>query len=174
VNINEQTSIFILGGEGAVGYLIAEIARIRGAKKIITSAANDEEVGMMKQLHNSNDVIKYATENVIQRVLELTNGQGVDIACDTTYLTSNFEKSIQSIKEGGTCIVFGALTHEGALAAKKLAENKSKLAAANIARYWSGAETRELKTFAQRSLAQGAEWIQQGKLKPYISTTVER
>jgi len=140
---------------------------------VITSASKDEGIQILKEQYKIKDVLNHGKENVVARVLELTQGQGADIVYDSTYLESSFEKSIKTVKKGGSWIVLGHFAQEGSKEAQSVAERKAKLVHADIARYWLGPEKAQMKTLVQDTLAQGAKWIEEGKLKPYISQTIK-
>ncbi len=174
MNIDSSTSVFIPGGSGGVGHFSVQIARIRGAKQVITSASKEDGIQILKDQYQIKDVINHSKENVVDRVLELTGGQGVDIVYDSTYLQSSFEKSTKTVKEGGSWIVLGPFFgKEGSAEAKNVAQRKAKLFHANLGGYWLGPERAQLKTFFQNSLSQGAKWIEEGKLKPYINQIIK-
>ena len=94
MNVNSSTSVFVPGGSGGVGHFTVQIAQIQGAKQVITSASKEDGIQILKQQYKLKDVINHASENVVERVLELTQGKGADIVYDSTYLESSFEKSI--------------------------------------------------------------------------------
>ncbi|CAF0825128.1 unnamed protein product [Adineta steineri] len=173
VNIDSSTSVFIPGGSGGVGHFAVQIAQARGAKQVITSASKDDGIQILKEQYKLKDVINHAKDNVVERVLELTHGQGADIVYDSTCLESSFAKSIQTVKEGGSWIVLGAFAKEDSKEAKSVAERKANLLHAYLASYWLGPKRAELRTFVQDALAQGAKWIEEGKLKPYINQTIK-
>jgi len=103
----------------------------------------------------------------------LTHGEGVDIVYDSTYLESSFEKTIKTVKEGGSWIVLRRFGQDISKENKSVNERKAKLILADLGRYWLGAERTQLKTFVQNTLAQGAKWIEEGKLKPYINQIIK-
>ncbi len=173
MNIDSSTSVFIPGGSGGVGHFSVQIARIRGAKQVITSASKEDGIQILKDQYQIKDVINHAKENVVDRVLELTGGQGVDVVYDSTYLQSSFEKSTKTVKESGSWIVLGHFGQEDSAEAKSVAQRKAKLVHADLGRYWLGPERAQLKTFFQNSLSQGAKWIEEGKLKPYINQIIK-
>ncbi len=173
VDINSSTTVFVPGGSGGVGHFIFQIARIRGAKQVITSASKDDGIQILKEQYQIKDVINHAKENIVDRVLELTQGQGVDIVYDSTYLESSYEKTIKLVKEGGAWIVLSPSNKEGSKESQSVAERKAKLVYANTARYWLGSERPQLKTFVQNSLKDGAKWIEEGKLQPYINQIIK-
>lgn len=173
VNIDSTTSVFIPGGSGGVGHFSVQIAQARGAKQVITSASKDDGIKILKEQYKVNDVINHAKENVVDRVLELTEGQGANVVYDSTYLQSSFEKSTRVVKEGGSWIVLGHFGQEGSAEANTVAERKANLVHAELARYWLGPERAQLKTFVHGALLQGAKWMEEGKLKPYINKTIK-
>ncbi len=173
MNIDSSTTIFIPGGSGGVGHFAVQIAQIRGAKQVITSASKDEGIRILKEQYKVKDVINHGKENVVDRVLELTGGKGADVVYDSTYLESSFAKSIKTVKEGGSWIVLGHFAQEGSEEAKSVAQRKAKLIHADLSRYHAGPEQAQAKSFVQNSLAEGAKWVEEGKLKPYISQTVK-
>ena len=150
-----------------------QIAQIQGAKQVITSASKEDGIQILKEQYKIKDVINHAKENVVDRVLELTQGQGADIVYDSTYLESSFAKSIQTVKQGGSWVVLGDFAQDGSKEAKSVAERKAKVVHADLACYWLGPERAQLKTLVQTPLTQGAKWLEEGKLKPYISQTVK-
>ncbi|CAF1225488.1 unnamed protein product [Adineta steineri] len=173
VDIDSSKSIFIPGGSGGVGHFSVQIAQIRGAKQVITSASKDEGIKILKEQYQIKDVINHAKENIIDRVKELTNGEGVDIVYDTTYLESSFEKTMKTVKEGGTWVVLRRFGSDTSKERKILDERKVKLILADLGRYWLGNERAQLEKFAQNTLLQGAKWIEEGKLKPYINRIIK-
>jgi len=103
----------------------------------------------------------------------LTHGEGVDIVYDSTYLESNFEKTIKTVKEGGSWIVLRRFGQDISKENKSVNERKAKLILADLGRYWLGPERTQLKTLVKNALAQGAKWIEEGKLKPYINQIIK-
>lgn len=80
LDIVNRNSIFIAGGAGGVGSFALQLARHFGVQTIITTAskAKHEYVMSMGATH----VIDYHTQDVISEVLELTDGEGVDVSLD--------------------------------------------------------------------------------------------
>jgi NADPH2:quinone reductase len=149
------------------------VTQILGAGQIITSASKDDGIRILKEQYKIKDVINHATENVVDRVRELTQGQGVDIAFDATYFPSSYAKSIETVKEGGSWIILNRFVKEGGEEVKHVAQRKAKLIHADVSRYWIGPERAQLKSFVQGSLTQGVKWLEEGKLKPYINQIIK-
>jgi NADPH:quinone reductase-like Zn-dependent oxidoreductase len=77
-------SILIAGGAGGVGGFAIQVARHVGLARIIVtaSAVNHEYVREL----GATDVIDYRTEDVVRRVLDMTDGEGVALGLDTVGL----------------------------------------------------------------------------------------
>ena len=65
---------------GGVGLLLAQMASARGATVIGTTST--PEKAALAKAHGADHVILYKEENTVERVLELTDGQGVNVIYD--------------------------------------------------------------------------------------------
>ena len=65
---------------GGMGLLFAQLGRARGATVIGTTSTR-EKAELAKE-NGATHVILYKEEDTVQRVLELTNGEGVDAVFD--------------------------------------------------------------------------------------------
>ncbi|CAF1253681.1 unnamed protein product [Adineta ricciae] len=173
VKIDSSTSVYIPGGSGGVGHFSVQIAQIRGAKQVTTSASKEEGIQILKEKYRIKDVLNHATENIVDRVMELTDGKGVDVVYDATYLPSSFDKTIQMVKEGGSWIVLRRFGQDITKDTERVEKRKGKLLLADLGRYWLGNERTQLKSFCQYSLSQGVKWIKEGQLKPYINRIIK-
>jgi len=65
---------------GGVGLLFAQIGQYLGATVIGTTST--PEKAELARKNGADHVILYRTEDTVQRVLEFTNGEGVDVIFD--------------------------------------------------------------------------------------------
>lgn len=72
-------SILIHGGAGGVGGFGVQLAKLAGKKVISTASAHNHDY--VKSL-GADYVIDYREEDVLARVMEITNGRGVDAVVD--------------------------------------------------------------------------------------------
>ena len=72
--------MLVHGAAGGVGIAAVEIGKILGAT-IIATASSDEKLELVKA-HGADHTINYRHENFRDRVLEITNGRGVDAVYD--------------------------------------------------------------------------------------------
>ena len=69
-------TVLVAGGAGAVGHVAIQLAREDGARVIAT--VSSEEKAEHARAGGADDTIDYRREDVVERVLSLTDGEGVD------------------------------------------------------------------------------------------------
>ena len=79
-NVKEGDTILIHTVAGGVGLLHAQVAKARGATVVGTTST--PEKAALARAHGADHVILYKQENTVERVLELTNGEGVNVIYD--------------------------------------------------------------------------------------------
>jgi NADPH2:quinone reductase len=79
-NVQKGDVVFIHTIAGGVGLSLAQIAKARGATVIGTTST--PEKATLAKAHGADHVILYKNENTVERVLELTDGQGVNVIYD--------------------------------------------------------------------------------------------
>ena len=81
---------------GGVGLLFAQLGRAKGVT-VIGTTSTKEKAELAKQ-NGATHVILYREEDTVQRVLELTNGEGVDAVFDgvgkDTYVSDIYSLSL--------------------------------------------------------------------------------
>ncbi|MBF2709539.1 zinc-dependent alcohol dehydrogenase family protein [Flavobacterium soyangense] len=96
----------LLQGTGGVSIFALQFAKAIGAKVIITSSS-EEKLQKAKEL-GADEVINYKEIADWQnKVLELTNGEGVDLALEMSW--AEVGKTIEGMKIGGKIAVIGLL-----------------------------------------------------------------
>lgn len=79
-DVKNGDTVLIHTVAGGVGLLHAQVAKARGATVIGTTST--PEKAELAKTHGADHVILYKQENTVERVLELTNGQGVNVIYD--------------------------------------------------------------------------------------------
>ncbi|MBM7661318.1 NADPH:quinone reductase-like Zn-dependent oxidoreductase [Bacillus mesophilus] len=105
--IKSNETILLQGIGGGVALFILQLLNKLGVYVIVTSGSN-EKLEAAKKL-GAMAGINYKTENVVNRVLELTKGKGVDVSIDSSGKDS-IESSTLSLAENGRLLVFGSTT----------------------------------------------------------------
>jgi threonine dehydrogenase-like Zn-dependent dehydrogenase len=87
--------------QGPVGLMATAGARLRGAGLII----GVESVPRRQQLardYGADEIVDFSTEDAVERILELTDGQGVDTAIEALGADVTFQTAVKVTKPGGT------------------------------------------------------------------------
>jgi isopropanol dehydrogenase (NADP+) len=87
--------------QGPVGLMATAGARLRGAGLII----GVESVPSRQQLartYGADEIVDFAREDVVERILELTGGEGVDTAIEAHGADQTFQTAVKITKPGGT------------------------------------------------------------------------
>jgi NADPH2:quinone reductase len=92
-------TVLVTGGAGAVGRYAIQIARFSGAC-VLTTVSNDEKRAIAASA-GADEIINYKTTNVADRVLELTDGRGVDRVVEVEF-GGNLETNVRAVRIGGT------------------------------------------------------------------------
>jgi NADPH:quinone reductase-like Zn-dependent oxidoreductase len=100
-------------GTGGVSIFALQIALIHGARVIATSSS-DAKLERLKQLGASGLVNYKTTSDWDKRVLELTDGRGVDQVVEIGG-AGTLPKSINAVKTGGIVSLIGILTGAGSI-----------------------------------------------------------
>jgi threonine dehydrogenase-like Zn-dependent dehydrogenase len=87
--------------QGPVGLMATAGARLRGAGLIIgvESVPSRQELA---RAYGADEIIDFTREDVVERVLELTGGEGVDTAIEAHGSDQTFQTAVKITKPGGT------------------------------------------------------------------------
>lgn len=89
---------------GGLGLLFAQFVKKAGATVIGTTST--PEKAEIAKAHGADHVILYKSENTVQHVLEITNGEGVDGIFDGVG-KDTFDSDFEMIKRKGTIVAVG-------------------------------------------------------------------
>ena len=154
-------TVLVLGAAGGVGMSAVQIAKTAGAR-VIAAASTDEKCAFCKQL-GADETINYTTQDLRERLKELTAGKGPDVIYDPVGGTFT-EAAFRSIAWRGRHLVVG-------FAAGEIPALKSNLAlikgASIVGVFWGDFARREPQANAAM-MQELAGWYAQGKIKPAI------
>lgn len=95
-------------GAGPIGCFMSQLAKIRGAQKVIMIDINDNRLEMAKQF-GVDITINSSNVDSIAKVLKLTNQKGVDKVISATPANSTQTQSIHMVRKGGRVVFFGGV-----------------------------------------------------------------
>ncbi len=93
-------------GCGPIGLLGANIAKLLGAEKVISIEPVKSRAELAYKM-GADVVVDPVNEDVVKRMLEETNGQGVDIVCEFSGNRHALNQSLNYIKNGGKISLLG-------------------------------------------------------------------
>ncbi|KAJ7724252.1 NAD-P-binding protein [Mycena metata] len=137
-NVQKGDTILVHTVAGGIGLLFAQLIKARGATVIGTTST--KEKAELAKANGADHVILYKEEDTVQRVLELTNGEGVDAVFDGVG-KDTFDNNFKLLKRKGTLVSVGNAS--GAVppfAPIRLVEKNLKLLRPTVANYTLTAE----------------------------------
>src|SRR5699024_12346832 len=74
-------TVLIHAAAGGVGLLAVQLAKLFGAGKVIATASNEEKI-LVAQGMGADHLINYTEEGWEKRIIDITDGRGVDDALE--------------------------------------------------------------------------------------------
>jgi NADPH2:quinone reductase len=102
--IKPGETILFHAAAGGVGLIACQWARALGVNLIGTVGSNEK--AELAKAHGAAHVINYNTEDVVQRVLEITNGEKVPVVYDSVG-KDTFTRSLDCLRPLGLMVSFG-------------------------------------------------------------------
>jgi len=151
--------VLVTGGAGSVGHYAIQFARLLGASQVIATVSGEAKAAHAMTA-GADHTVNYRTEDVVDRVIALTGGLGVDRVVDVD-VSGTAPMLPGLLAPGGLCAAYGANARTatvdfGAAIMKGIA-----------VRYFIVYEL----TAAQRAVAIGAltPWLERGVLQHAIA-----
>lgn len=107
VKVGYPDTLVIIGA-GPIGCFMAQLAKIRGAQRVIMIDLNEHRLEMAKQF-GVDDIIDSSKVDPIETVKKLTNGKGADKVISATPANATQTQSIHMVKKGGLVVFFGGV-----------------------------------------------------------------
>jgi NADPH2:quinone reductase len=157
-------TLLVLGAAGGVGIAAIEIGKALGAR-VIACASTDDKLAVCRD-HGADETINYATEDLRERIKQLTAGKGIDVVYDPVGGPYT-ELALRSLAWRGRLLVVGFAAGE----IPKIPLNLTLLKGCSIVGvFWGDFARREPERFAN-AMRQLGRWFAEGRLKPHISET---
>src|SRR5262245_53177523 len=154
-------TLLVLGAAGGVGLTAVEIGTAMGARVI--AAASSAEKLEVARAHGADAVVDYATDNLTDRVMELTDGTGADVCFDPVG-GNLFDAALSSLGWGGRMLLIGFVGGIPKIPANRLLV-KHRSALGSALRYFRWHAPDKLR----RSVEELMAWYEAGRLRPLVS-----
>jgi NADPH2:quinone reductase len=99
-------TVMVAGGAGAVGHYAVQFASLLGATRLIASASTSQKAELAQQA-GADHVVLYKSEPLAERVLDITQGRGVDRVIEVD-ISTNAAADLKILKTGGECVIYGS------------------------------------------------------------------
>ena len=101
-------TVFVSGAAGAVGSAVGQIARLRGAARVIGSAGTDEKVALLTSRYGFDAAFNYKN-GTVSRMLREAAPDGIDVYFDNVG-GDHLEAAIFAFNDGGRAAICGAIS----------------------------------------------------------------
>ena len=140
--LEPEHTCLIHAGAGSVGQIMVQLAKKRGAT-VLTTVGSAKKAEIAERL-GADVVIKYRDVDFQKAVMEVTDGNGVDVVYDSVG-AATIKESLACLRRRGLCVLYGAASgpvegDAGIAPMPDLAENGSVfLTRPNLAHYMTNA-----------------------------------
>jgi NADPH:quinone reductase len=108
--LEKGETVLIHAAAGGVGTIAVQLAKIFGAGKVIATASSAEKLQLAGQL-GADELVNYTESGWEQKVLDLTDGAGVDVALEMAG-GDIFDKTLSCLAPFGRLVVYGVASGE--------------------------------------------------------------
>ncbi|MCX4693495.1 NADP-dependent oxidoreductase [Streptomyces sp. NBC_01408] len=108
-SFKEGDAVFVSGAAGAVGGLVGQFAKIKGASRVIGSAGSDEKVTLLTEKYGFDAAFNYKNGPVGQQLRDAAP-EGIDVYFDNVG-GDHLEAAISSLNVNGRATLCGAIAH---------------------------------------------------------------
>ncbi|MFJ8043411.1 zinc-binding alcohol dehydrogenase family protein [Kitasatospora sp. NPDC096147] len=118
--IAKGDTVLVHAAAGAVGHLVTQLARLRGAGRVIGTVGSPAKADFVRA-HGADEVVDYRQADWADRVRELTGGQGVDVVLDSVE-GAVFKDGLRLLRPYGRLVYYGFAGAEGQVASVAMTE----------------------------------------------------
>ncbi|GAA2000987.1 NADP-dependent oxidoreductase [Nocardiopsis rhodophaea] len=164
----EGDTVFVSGAAGAVGSIVGQIARLKGAKRVIGSAGSKEKVDLLTGKYGFDAAFNYKDGNVSKQLAQAAP-EGIDVYFDNVG-GEHLEAALNAFNEGGRAALCGMISMYNATEPESAPRNLFLAVGKRLTLrgYIVGDHYHRFDAFA----AEVGEWLAKGDLL-YDETVVE-
>lgn len=157
-------TLLVLGAAGGVGLAAVTLGHLMGAR-VIAAASTDEKLALCRE-YGASETINYTTQDLRERIKEITGGQGVDVIYDPVG-GDLAEPALRSMNWRGRYLVIGFAAGN----IPSLPLNLPLLKGCSVVGVFWGAFAERQPKDNFRNVQELLGFWQSGKLKPHIHAT---
>ena len=164
--ISASTTALVIGA-GTIGILTLQALRAAGCARVFVTDVDADRLAMAREL-GANEIL-LSDESLNKKLLQLTDGEGVDIALEAVGSNETVALAIDSVRKGGGVVLIGNITPNVNLPLQKVVSRQIRLqgSCASAGEYpqairWMASGAIRVKPLitAVVPLAEGAQWFE--------------
>ncbi|CRK60244.1 Putative oxidoreductase YncB [Alloactinosynnema sp. L-07] len=161
-------TVFVSAAAGAVGAVVGQIARLRGAKRVIGSAGSDEKVRYLLDELGFDAAFNYRSDRVVKQLAEAAP-EGIDVYFDNVG-GEHLEAALSVLNLHGRIAVCGMISQYNATEPNPAPRNLIQLVSKRLT--MRGLLVRDHADRRPDFLREVGGWVQSGELR-YTETVVK-
>jgi L-iditol 2-dehydrogenase len=118
-------STALVVGAGTIGLLLQQALRVAGCSRVFVADVDPTRLKLSRELGATSTLP--AGIDLDQQILQLTNGDGVDIAVEAVGKTETVNTAINSVRKSGSVILVGNISPEVTLPLQKVVTRQIRL-----------------------------------------------
>ncbi|MEZ4671610.1 MAG: alcohol dehydrogenase catalytic domain-containing protein [Anaerolineae bacterium] len=108
VKLGEDVAVL---GCGAIGLLLIRMARLSGARHIFATDKHPWRLALA-ETYGADQVIDIREVDPVERVMQVTNGRGVDVAIEAAWVEETANQCMDMTRYGGRVVIVGIPAHD--------------------------------------------------------------
>jgi len=93
-------------GTGVIGLVLVQVAKLKGAGKVIAVDASDKRLELAKTF-GADILVNSRTENTVEAIMSETGGRGADIVVEAVGLPVTYQNAVNSVRKRGEILALG-------------------------------------------------------------------
>ena len=120
-----QNSTALVVGAGTIGLLVQQGLKAAGCARVLVTDLDETRLVLSKKL-GATEVLR-SESALVQQVLQLTGGTGVDVVIEAVGNTPAIRTSIDCVRKGGSIVLVGNITPEVTIQLQKVVSRQIRL-----------------------------------------------
>ncbi|CAD5990169.1 NADP-dependent oxidoreductase [Agreia sp. COWG] len=159
-HLKQGDIVFVSGAAGAVGTAAGQIARLKGAKRVIGSAGSAEKVELLTTKYGYDAALNYKDAPVREQLASLAP-EGIDVFFDNVG-GDHLEAALNSFNDGGRAALCGAISAYNSTEPVRGPSNMSNLVTRGLT--MTGFTVGNYAAHAPAFYAEMGPWLQSGEV----------
>ena len=108
VRVTPDTTVVVVGS-GMIGLLVIQVLRHAGVRRVIAIDLADDRLEIARALGATETVKSGGARDPATEVIQLTGGEGVDVACEVVGVDATLQIALNCVRRGGDAVLVGNL-----------------------------------------------------------------